>query len=219
MAGTNGSTTQAPPAKRTQPERRASSERRLLDATAQLIAERGTSKVSFVDIARTAGCSHGLPGYLFGSKTNLLLALVDDALDLFRKSIEPLLPTAASPAPADGLEVLMKVMETFLCSLADPWKHTRALYVLFGEAQGAPQELRAALAAHHEAVRSLIGGLLSTARDQGDIRPDVNVEAQAATLVGTLRGIGQQVLIDPDALDVPLITAEVLESTRRVLRS
>jgi aminoglycoside phosphotransferase (APT) family kinase protein len=40
--------------------------------------------VSFADIAREAGCSHGLPGYLFGSKTDLLLALVDDVLREFR---------------------------------------------------------------------------------------------------------------------------------------
>ena len=65
---------------RTQAERRASSERRLLDAAAKVIAERGTTSVSFADIAREAGCSHGLPGYLFGSKTDLLLALVEDVL-------------------------------------------------------------------------------------------------------------------------------------------
>lgn len=207
-------------AKRTQTERRATSERRLLDATARLIAERGTSSVSFVDIAREAGCSHGLPGYLFGSKTKLLLALVDDALDLFRRTIDPLFVR-----PADGggtednrLEIALKVMKIFLRSLADPWSHTRALYVLIGEAQGAPAELRAALAAHHVAIRRLMGDLLAAAKEEGVVRQEVDVDAQAAILVGTLRGVGQQVLIDADAFDVEKVTTEMLASTRRALQ-
>lgn len=223
MAGMAPSEMAARSTKRTQTERRARSERRLLDATAQLIAERGTSGVSFVDIARAAGCSHSLPGYLFGSKTNLLLALVDDALSLFRKAVEPQLAGmsgqgAAGTPRADGLDVALAVMETFVRSLEAPWPHTRALYVLIGEAQGSPEELRTALAAHHRAVRDLVSDLLRTARDQGAIRPDVDVEAQAAILVGTLRGLGQQVLIEPDALDVERVTEEVLGSTRRALQ-
>lgn len=216
MPGSDRTAAKPPSRKRTQTERRADSERRLLDATACLIAERGTSSVSFVDIAQAAGCSHGLPGYLFGSKANLLLALVEDALTLFRKTVAPLF-RSSERAEGDELEVLLQVMETFLRSLDDPWPHTQALYVLIGEAQGAPPELRKALAAHHAAVRSLIAELLTAALRAGAIRREVDVEAQATALLGTLRGVGQQVLIDTEAIDVPRVTAEVLDSTRRSL--
>ncbi|HEY8545332.1 MAG TPA: helix-turn-helix domain-containing protein, partial [Acidimicrobiales bacterium] len=96
---------------RTQAERRASSERKLLDAAAKVIAERGTSSVSFADIAREAGCSHGLPGYLFGSKTDLLLALVDDVLREFRVLVEP------AVGRQRGLPALLATCRVFLESL------------------------------------------------------------------------------------------------------
>jgi hypothetical protein len=90
--------------------------------------------------------------------------------------------------------------------------------VLIGEAQGAPAELRAALAAHHVAIRRLMGDLLAAAKEEGVVRQEVDVDAQAALLVGTLRGVGQQVLIDADAFDVEKVTTEMLASTRRALQ-
>src|SRR5690349_13609702 len=73
--------------KRTQAERRAESERQLLDAATELIAERGTSRASFAEIAARAGCSHGHPHYLFGTKTKMLEALVDDLAARFQDEL------------------------------------------------------------------------------------------------------------------------------------
>src|SRR5262245_53752766 len=93
---------------RTQAERRATSEQKLLEATARVVARRGNTGVSFADIAREAGCSHGLPGYLFGSKTDLLLALVEDSLVRFRDEL-------AAPAVGGerGLRALLGMQEAY----------------------------------------------------------------------------------------------------------
>lgn len=197
---------------RTQAERRATSERRLLDAAAKVIAQRGTTSVSFADIAKEAGCSHGLPGYLFGSKTDLLLALVEDVLREFRVVL-------VNPAigKSKGLTALLGMLRVFLESLQRPYPYTRAVYVMIGEAAGAPPELQAALNRHQDAARALIVEALEEAVEMGEVRPEVDPEAQAVVLFGLLRGIGLQSLMDPASVDVKAVTAEVLASTERAL--
>lgn len=198
---------------RTQPERRAASRRRLLDAAAEVIAARGTTNVSFADIASAAGCSHGLPGYLFGSKTEMLLALLHEALGRFQAEVVP-----ASRREIPGLEGLLGALGAFLRSLDRPLPYTRAIYVMIGEAGGAPPELRDALNAHHDSVRAAIRKALAAGIERGEIRADLDVDSQAAVLLGTIRGIGTQVLLDPGSVDVKAVTRAVLDSTRRALR-
>lgn len=196
---------------RTQAERRAISERRLLDAAAKVIAERGTTSVSFADIAREAGCSHGLPGYLFGSKTDLLLALVDDVLKEFR--------VLAGPAVGAerGLPALLGMMRVFLDTLDRPYPYMRAIYVMVGEAAGAPPELQQALNVHQGAVRQMIVDELVEGVELGQVRPDVDPVAQAVVIFGIVRGVGLQSLMDPASVDVEAVTAEVLTSLTRAL--
>ena len=197
---------------RTQAERRATSERRLLDAAAKVIAERGTTGVSFADIAREAGCSHGLPGYLFGSKTELLLALVDDVLREFRG-------TLVRPAVGDrqGLPALLRTLSVFIESLDRPYPYTRAIYVMIGEAAGAPPELQSALNAHQDAARQMIIDSLHEGIELGQVRPDVDTAAQAVVIFGMLRGIGLQALMGPGSVDVKAVTAVVVTTTERAL--
>ena len=113
------------PARRTQAERRAESERLLLDAATELIAERGTTRASFAEIAARAGCSHGHPHYLFGTKTKMLEAIVDDLAARFQDELlDPAL------VGRSGLGAVTECVRLFLTSLDRPWPGTRALYVL-----------------------------------------------------------------------------------------
>jgi AcrR family transcriptional regulator len=183
-----------------------------LDATAAVIAERGTTNVSFAEIAKAAGCSHGLPGYLFGSKTDLLLALIHDVLARFRNEL-----VAPAVGSSHGLDAVVSIMRVFLQTLDRPLPYTRAIYVMIGEGMGAAPELRAALNVHHDAVRVLLRDTLADGIERGDIRADVNPDALAVALFGMARGIGSQVLLDPKAVDVRAVTNEVLDSMRRSL--
>jgi AcrR family transcriptional regulator len=198
---------------RTQAERRASSERRLLDATARVIAERGTSSVSFADIAKVAGCSHGLPGYLFGSKADLLLALVDDVLKELRAYV--LDPVAGEGQR--GLGAVLAGMRRFLESLDRPTTYTRAMYVLLGEAPGATPELQEALQAYQEGVQRQFAELVVDGIERGEIRSDVDPEAQAVVLLGMARGIGQEVVLAPGTVELKAVIAEVEVMVTRTL--
>jgi AcrR family transcriptional regulator len=199
---------------RTQAERRATSERRLLDATARVIARRGTTSVSFADIAQVAGCSHGLPGYIFGSKTELLLALVNDVLERFRTEM-----VAPAIGEARGLTALLGIQRAFLESLVRPLPYTRAIYVMMSETPALAPELQAAIRAHQDNPRRMTRDVMIEGIELGHIRPDIDPDAQAALWFGTMRGIGQQVLLDPDAIDVAVITEEALAAMTRTLAS
>jgi len=206
--------TPSPRQGRTQAERRATSEQRLLNATARVIAQRGTTSVSFADIAKVAGCSHGLPGYLFGSKTDLLLALVQDVLERFRTDL-------VAPAVGDdrGLPALLGMQRAFLESLARPLPYTRAIYVMMSETPALAPELQAAIRGHQEGARRMARDRMLEGIERGEIRPDIDPDAQAALWFGTMRGIGQQVLLDPDAIDVRAVTEEAIEAMTRALAS
>ena len=199
-------------APRTQAERRAASEHKLLRATAQLIAERGTSTVSFGDIAKLAGCSHGLPSYLFGTKAGLLQALLNDFSRRFREQ-------ALDPAirGASGFEALLITLRVFLESLDRPWPETRAIYVLQGESLGSSPELQAALADYNSSLRSMLEEAIAEGILDGHIRPGVRPEAQAVILLGILRGVGHQYVTDPFAVDLGTLTVEVLDSVTNSL--
>lgn len=205
-------TTRPVRAGRTQAERRATSERRLLDAAAKVIAERGTTSVSFADIAREAGCSHGLPGYLFGSKTDLLLALVNDVLGEFHDFL-----VRPSIGSRRGLPALLGTVKVFLGTLGRPYPYTRALYVMIGEAAGSPPELQAALNAHQESARKMIGRTLRDGIERGHIRPDIDVEAQAVVIFSVVRGVGFQAVMDPNSFDVAAVTAQAVADLERAL--
>lgn len=199
---------------RTQAERRATSERRLLEATARVVAQRGTTGVSFADIAKSAGCSHGLPGYLFGSKTDLLLAFVQDVLERFRTDlVAPIVGTDR------GLPALIGMQRAFLRTLARPLPYTRALYVMMSETAALAPELQAALRSHQTRARELARVHMVEGIELGHIRPGIDPDAQAALWFGTMRGIGQQVLLDPDAIDVHAVTEEVADAMVRALAS
>jgi hypothetical protein len=109
------------------------------------------------------------------------------------------------------------MLRVFLESLERPWPYTRAVYVMIGEAAGAPPELQAALNHHQDAARQLIVDALREGVDLGQVRPDIDPEAQAVILFGLLRGIGLQSLMDPKSVDVKTVTSEVLTSVERQL--
>jgi AcrR family transcriptional regulator len=213
-ARTHGPRTPTTRQGRTQAERRATSEQRLLDATARVIAQRGTTSVSFADIAKVAGCSHGLPGYLFGSKTDLLLALIEDVLERFRTDlVEPIV------GDARGMPALLGMQRAALETLVRPRPYTRALYVMMSETPALALDLQAAIRGHQERARRMAREHIVAGIELGQIRPDVDPDAQAALWFGTMRGIGQQVLLDPEAIDVAAVTEEVLAAMTRTLAS
>jgi len=205
--------TRAKSSKRTQAERRESSERRLLDAAAQVVAERGSAKASFAEIAAVAGQSHSHPHYLFGSKANMLEALMVAFANQNSEQV------ADRIGDATGLDAIIGVVSLFIRSLRDPLPMTRAFYVLLGESVSANPELRPRIDEYHRWLQQLLAEWLRAGVDAGEVRADVDVDAAAAVCLATVRGIGFLVLNDPDAYDLAAIESQTISQLDRTLRA
>src|SRR3954471_22171563 len=70
----------APPSRRSQAERSAGTQARLLDATIQCLVERGWAGTSTTEIVRRAGVSRGAQVHHFPAKEDLVVAAVEHLL-------------------------------------------------------------------------------------------------------------------------------------------
>ena len=188
--------------RRTQAERRALSERRILRAATKLIARRGYTKTTLAEIGREAGYAAGLVSHRFGSKEGLLRELVQRIrTQFYRDRIEQVLDGKT------GLEALCLVVDAYLDVLLVREDRLRVLYVLMGEALGPVPELREVFAEVDRDFREIAATRLRAARLRRGFDPDV----EAVLFVGALRGAALQWLTRPDAFD--------LERVRRRLKA
>ena len=198
--------------RRTQVERRAASEQRLLEAALELVATRGTARASLGDIAERAGCSRGLPTYLFGSKEGLLLALADYLVERFRTELfEPALEAR------EGLPALLIWLRAYVDGLRVPALQVRAACVLLGEAVGSEPALLPAINRVHHTVRSMVERHIRDGIARGEIRPEADAASHAALIIATLRGLSLLVVTDAASLDLDAVTVELVRSTQRSL--
>lgn len=179
-------------ARRTQAERRDESERRLLDATARVVAEQGVSAATFEAIGRSAGYSRGLATQKFGSKDGLIEALI---ADLHERQSELL--AAHHIAELGGLEAVLAYVDLYLRHLGDG-EATRAYFMLMAGAVADASSLRAAFARSHEKVKARLAALVQRGQAEGAIRRELDPQAAALMVGGLLLGLSVQWLVDPE---------------------
>jgi AcrR family transcriptional regulator len=173
-----------------QSDRRAASDRRMLDAAMRLIAERGAAGTSLGDIGIAAGYSRGLPSERFGSKLSLLEALIDRSEGWFQKRLDVAL------ARKTGLDaVLARISAHLDAAMHDPMA-TAALYSLYVESISVLPELRPRIAAFSNGFQRGFADHLREGQRLGQIRTDVSCKSQAVVIVGAVRGLIIQSLID-----------------------
>lgn len=94
--------------RRTQAERRASTQARLLEATVECLAELGYAGTTTIEVARRAGLSRGAQLHHFGTKAELVTAALDHLhhrlLEEFRTAM------ASTPRGAEALEASIDVI-------------------------------------------------------------------------------------------------------------
>lgn len=174
------------------------STRRLLDASAELIAEVGLNNATLAMIGERAGYSHGLVTRRFGSKEGLLMALVDRmSIGWFDTYVNPEIDKA------DGLEALRIRIRAIRRGWEVSPRRMRALYTLMFE--GAVQPIPAL----REQMRNLhLVALSSTAQavqrgvEDGTIAPGTDGEATSRFITSALRGVAYHALLTPEEVNV-----------------
>ncbi|MET3960825.1 AcrR family transcriptional regulator [Marmoricola sp. OAE513] len=198
--------------RRTQAERRAESDRRLLEATAELVVERGIEGTSLAEIGRRAGYSHGLVHARFGSKDALIERLNAEAVRMFTTT------TVGRVGDTHGADALRIVGETYLRLVLGPDPVARVHLLVWSEAIATGVGKRPYRAAWDRLFRSSLVSIIEAGIADGSIRPSIDPEAAAVIIVGLLRGVALQLLLDPGAGSAAAVTEVVLNHFDRVLR-
>jgi AcrR family transcriptional regulator len=181
----------AVPERRTQGQRRAEAEHRVLEATKQVIAELGVGAVTFATIGAQAGYSRGIVTHHFGSRQNLMQTLA--------RSLQNLVP--APPADTAGRERLLAQVDLYLTTLEQNPQDTRVFSMLWAEAIAGDPDLRSIFTERDADFRADVAHLVRLGIDDGTISSALDAEATAMAIVGQLRGIGLQLVLTGDSVD------------------
>jgi len=192
------------PPRRSQVARREESDRRMLRAATRLIAKRGVSGTSLADVGVEAGYSRGLPVERFGSKFGLIKTLLESMDEWFQVHL------AKTLKGKTGVEALKLRIDAHLGSTSRSAAATSALYSIYMESLLVMPELRPGVAAFTERWRQGLSRHLHEGRARGEIRGDIDCDAQAMFLLATMRGLVIHHLMDETATDLAKLKAILL---------
>jgi AcrR family transcriptional regulator len=194
-------------ARRTQKQRRDQAEAALLHAAAELVVDQGVRSLTLARVSERAGYSRGLVSHHFGSKQALLERLARTTQTGFVPGLDDLPP---------GLDRLLRLIDGYLAALGEVGVLNRAFLLLWAEAATA-SELSPIFRERDEAFRADLRDDVAAGSSDGTIRTDVEPDEVAIAIVGQLRGIGLQRLLDPGAVDTERLRRSVTQHWRRAL--
>lgn len=203
-----------PASRRTQLERRAEAEQRLLIAARQIVARNGWVGMTLSQVGEEAGYSRGLATHHFGNKAGLLRALAGFVNSSFMTLVED---KASQWQP--GMAALKGFVGVYLVRTDGDWVNTRALLALMSEAVTQDSETAQILAEYNRSVQQHLAGYIRAGIDNGEIRANVDPLAGALLILGTLRGTMLQVLLDPAGVDVGALHEQLLSFIENALAS
>jgi AcrR family transcriptional regulator len=185
-----------------QAERRGQSEDALLDAAAELVAERGVQGASLASIGARAGVSRGLPSHHFGSKDALVARLAERAQRRIGQEMLEAQQRRATRSPGlSAIDELFLTVDVYLEMFEDPTPDERALIVMWGSTFPS----RASVDGIADAERRSYDGLsqlIGSGQRDGSVRPDLDPIATAVLLHGLMRGLAALRLTDGGLTDM-----------------
>jgi AcrR family transcriptional regulator len=191
------------PASRTQEQRRTEAERRLLEAAAELIGEVGPSRVTLANVGERAGYSRGLATHHFGSKGALMQRVADIVTERFRETLTD------RDRPESPTDELLRLVRTYIDVVSDLPPMNRARLVLMADAVAtASPDVRPAMVAADRAFRESIARSIQRGVTAGEFPRSVHPVGLATVIVGMLRGVTFQSMID-DQVDLEASGTEI----------
>jgi AcrR family transcriptional regulator len=194
--------TRPKPASR-QDERRRASDGRMLRAAMTIIAQKGAAGATLAEIGVAAGFSRGLPAERFGTKLAMLNALMDFMEGWFAERLRKAVGGKA------GLDAVRARIDAHLDSACASPVATAALYSLFVESLCAIPELQPRTRALSASFQDGFRGHLGQAKRRGELRAGVNSAKMANIIVGMLRGVIIQSLLEGNAARLAANRAQI----------
>jgi AcrR family transcriptional regulator len=197
------------PGRRSQEERRNQAEQALLDAAARLFGRQGVDQTSLAEVGEEAGYSRGLANHHFGSKA----ALVERLARRSQRDFVALLGDVGG----QELRALLSMIEAYLTAVSENSGEARAFFVMWGAALPEQAALRPVFVTDDARFRGSVEALLRAGQAHQTIRAEADPVGVAVALVGLLRGIAAQFLIDPQGVDLDAARAACEQFVRHTL--
>ena len=187
----------------------------IVEAAAQVFAQKGYSGAVVADIAIQANIGKGTVYEYFNSKEDLFFAV----FEWFQKKTENAAAvgiSALSGGAADRLKVLND-------SLMGQWDEIKDAFVLVMEFWAASsstqmrQRFKSAFKQLYDDYRHIVSALIREGINSGEFRPDVKPEPVAAALVGTWDALFLQAWFD-DSFDPAATANDFLDTVLRGLK-
>jgi AcrR family transcriptional regulator len=175
------------------------------------MVERGIEGASLAEIGRRAGYSHSLVHQRFGSKDALIERLAEEAVRLFTVSIVDAI------GDAQGALAVRMVAENYLDLVQGADPIARVHLLVWCEAIAAGSAKRPYRVGWDRLLRMSLAAMISAGIADGSIRSGLEPEPAAVIIVGLLRGVSLQLMIDPDAGTAAGARAAVLHHLDRML--
>jgi AcrR family transcriptional regulator len=169
--------------RKSQAERRATADRKLLTASYRIISESGITALTCEDVGRRAGYSRGQTYQRFGSKEGLLVAAVwhvSAERARFARSLHQ--------RGANGVDRLIAHCRLHLDALAHQVKMRAFFRIASGPLPSMP-DLETAVVAARQVYLDEITALLNQASADGSLRAGTDIRSAAATIRALLCGI------------------------------
>jgi AcrR family transcriptional regulator len=184
--GTNAAGAAGP---RTQADRRATTESRLLDAAFRIVADCGVRAVTTAAVGELAGYSRGIVNHQFGSRDGLMIRLAETAQARF----------TPNPRGLRGREHILDVVDAYLTGASSDPRQARVFLRLWAAAIGDEEpSLREAFTRRDAFFREHFEHAVAEGVADGTIRHDIDPASAAVALVGLVRGIAMQAQVAPD---------------------
>lgn len=180
-----------------QQQRSALSTRRLLDACAELIAERGYERTTLADIGSRAGYSQGLVTRRFGSKANLMVVLVDRMTARYGTD-----RIAETIGDRTGAAAVTHIVRQIREDARRSPEGLRSFYAVMYEGVKPIPELHERLRDLNRAFLAKLVDLMAAGLESGTVRPGTDPAAAATMVASCLRGVAYFWLLDPDGFDI-----------------
>jgi AcrR family transcriptional regulator len=182
---------------RTQAERSALSDARMLDAAVELLVAHGTSGTTLKALGESSGYSRGLVTYRFGTKGGLFAYVIESV------SSRWLLELERSVIGRDGLEAIEIAAETYYQFVLDCPKHIRAMQILIYEAASPGSELGDAVQTLYGRQRHQIAAWVRSGQLAGRIDASVAPDDWAVRFLAHMVGMTHLWMVRQPDIDWP----------------
>jgi len=197
--------------RRSQAQRRAEAEQRLLEAAVRIVADRGLDEFTLADVGEQAGYSSGLPAHYFRTKNELITAVAAYIRDWVFAGIRD----HAGRRP--GLNGLIAGIRFYFDAASDSPELMRALHTVLAGALHKPAVAAAIEALNRDSIE-ITEANIRAGIDNGEIRRGLDARIEAVLILAAVRGAIAQWLIDPEMVDLAAARTVFITSLRQRLR-